>query len=87
VTYFKGFVLLPFAVFSILGASKVDPSNWLLGPNVAKGNDDANDTGDTQSPADDGQGGVDGSWGDVNWRVLLNCLFWNVNCFDRCESL
>lgn len=45
--------LAPFVVFCVLGASKVDPARWWVGP-------------------------VNGIWG-VDWRLLLNTFFWNIN--------
>jgi amino acid transporter len=45
--------MIPFALFCILGASKVDPKRWLDQP----------------------EGGF---WG-VDWRLLLNTFFWNIN--------
>jgi len=76
--FLTAFVLLPYVAFSLLGVPQVDPANWFLGPDVRNSADDGQ--------ADDGVGGVEGSWGDVNWRVLLNCLFWNVNCFDSSSA-
>lgn len=45
--------LLPFVLFCIFGAAKVNPARWLEQP----------------------EGGF---WG-VNWRLLLNTFFWNIN--------
>lgn len=36
--------------------------------------------------ADDGHGAVDGSWEDVQWRPLLNVLFWNLNYYDSASA-
>lgn len=36
---------------------------------------------------DDGAGGVEGRWIDVNWRDLLNTLFWNLNYYDSVAAL
>lgn len=45
--------LIPFVLFCVLGAFKVDPSRWMLTP-------------------------PGGFWG-VDWRLLLNTFFWNIN--------
>lgn len=45
--------LMPFVVFCVLGAAKVQPARWLVGPEL----------------------GIAG----VNWRLLLNTFFWNIN--------
>eukprot|EP01034_Spumella_vulgaris_P030656 gene30655-37905_t len=48
--------LVPFAVFCVLGASKVDPARWWVGP-------------------------ANGIYG-VDWRLLLNTFFWNINFWE-----
>lgn len=48
--------LIPFAIFCIVGATKVDPRRWLNVP----------------------AGGLAG----VNWRLLLNTFFWNINYWE-----
>ena len=52
--------LLPFVIFCILGAPRVDPSNWLISP----------------------PGGISG----VDWRLLLNSFFWNINYWESVSS-
>ena len=55
----------------------MDPANWFLGPAVRDADDGA---------ADDGSGAVGGSWADVEWRSLLNVLFWNLNYYDSASA-
>mmetsp|Transcript_5955 Transcript_5955/g.8361 ORF Transcript_5955/g.8361 Transcript_5955/m.8361 type:complete len:627 (-) Transcript_5955:35-1915(-) len=52
--------MLPFAVFCVLGAFKVQPARWL------------------QTPV----GGI----AAVDWRLLLNTFFWNINFWDSAAS-
>ncbi|RYH27227.1 APC family permease [archaeon] len=52
--------LVPFVLFCVLGAAKVDPRRWLDAP---KG----------------------GFWA-VDWRLLLNTFFWNINFWESAAS-
>lgn len=52
--------LIPFVLFCVLGAFKVDPSRWMLTP-------------------------PGGFWG-VDWRLLLNTFFWNINFWESAAS-
>lgn len=49
--------LLPFVIFCVIGAFKVNPNRWLEMP-------------------------PGGFWG-VDWRLLLNTFFWNINFWVR----
>ena len=72
----------PFAVLTLVGAFKVDPSRWFLRPE-----DDTQALIDASD--DDGVGGglfPDMEWGGVLWRPFLNSLFWNLNSFDSAAS-
>ncbi len=52
--------LMPFVVFCVVGAFKVDPSRWV-------------------------QTVPGGFWG-VDWRLLLNTFFWNINFWVSLSS-
>jgi amino acid transporter len=52
--------LIPFAIFCIYGAFKVQPLRWLEIP--------------------------PGGYKDVDWGLLLNTFFWNINFWVSCES-
>lgn len=52
--------LMPFVVFCVIGATKVDPARWLIAP----------------------PGGFYG----VNWNLLLNTFFWNINFWVSLQS-
>ena len=49
--------LIPFAIFCVYGAFKVQPSRWLETP--------------------------PGGYKDVDWGLLLNTFFWNINFWVR----
>lgn len=53
--------LMPFVVFCVIGAFKVQPARWLGRP----------------------EGGISG----VNWGLLLNTFFWNINFWVSTVSL
>jgi len=77
------FVLLPFIVFSCIGIPQIDPSNWLLAP--VKHNGDGDDDLDYDDDNIDKflrHGGL----ADIDWRTLLNCLFWNLNYYDSASA-
>jgi amino acid transporter len=53
--------LLPFIIFCVMGARKVDPAKWLIVPT--------------------------GGFRGVDWRLLLNTFFWNINFWESAASL
>ena len=52
--------MLPFVVFCVVGAFRVQPARWLTVP----------------------PGGIQA----VDWRLLLNTFFWNINFWDSAAS-
>lgn len=52
--------LMPFIVFCVIGATKVDPTRWFIAP----------------------PGGIYG----VNWSLLFNTFFWNINFWVSCST-
>ena len=52
--------MLPFVVFCVVGAFRVQPARWLIAP----------------------PGGIQA----VDWRLLLNTFFWNINFWDSAAS-
>lgn len=77
------FILLPFIVFILIGIPQVNPSYWFLGP-VERNMDDDNNDGFRHI-------GVlkflqEGGFSEVDWRTLLNCLFWNLNYYDSASA-
>jgi len=75
------FGVLPFVAFVLIGLPRVDPHNWFLGPRIA-----AEPAADPADPTDGAAGYVDGGMGDVQWRSLLNVLFWNMNYYDSASA-
>ncbi len=52
--------MLPFVVFCVVGAFRVQPARWMIVP----------------------PGGIQA----VDWRLLLNTFFWNINFWDSAAS-
>jgi len=76
------FVLLPFAVFSVAALPQVRVSNWFLGPRDRS----TSNQGDDQSQGES-EYAESGDWfADVEWRTLLNILFWNLNYYDSASA-
>lgn len=95
--YLSVISLTPFVAFCIVGAFHVQPDRWLHGPTLdptmcATDYTSSIDTGSAGTVAEasaslSNDGGVCyGTYADVNWRLLLNTFFWNINYWDSSAS-
>jgi amino acid transporter len=66
--YLSVISLTPFIAFCIVGAFQVQPDRWMNGP--------------TLDPSACVDPPCHGTYADVNWRLLLNTFFWNINYWD-----
>jgi len=81
--YLSVISLTPFIAFCFVGAFYLKPERWWHGPNIDPSLcASASDGIGTDAMLSDSGIHCYGSYRDVNWRLLLNTFFWNINYWD-----